>query len=171
MTAQPTAKELVISTAKAINGHLTIIEQPNGLMTLWVALADKADLVPVAHVLKSIGARLSMITALADDRRGGNLVAYHFDIEGITLTIKVRVASGDGVDSIMPIFRNADWHEREFMEFYDIKVDGREGTPRLFLDESVDSHVMERLIPLSILANAASTKVLWERLTEKKEEQ
>jgi NADH-quinone oxidoreductase subunit C len=171
MTNQPNKNELVLATVKAINGHLTVQERQDGMLTIWLSLVDKNDLVSAARGLKAIGARLSMITALSDTCKGGNLIAYHIDIDGSTVTLKVWVTSGGAVDSLMEVFRNADWHEREFMEFYDIKVNGRADAARLFLDESLEGAMLERLIPLSVLANAASTKMLWERLSVDKETQ
>lgn len=171
MTPQPRTNDLILSTVRAFNGHLTMTERTDGLLTVWVSLLDKGDLLIAARSLKSLGARLSMITALADPCRGGNLMAYHFDIQGSTVTLKAWVISGGSIDSIVGLFRNADWHEREAMEFYDVQVVGQGERHRLFLDESVEGAVMERLIPLSVLANAASTKMLWERLNLDREDE
>lgn len=170
MTPHPTPQELVRVTVKALNGQLAIEEPAGAPMSVWLTLAEAGDLLAAARSLKAIGARLSMITALADDGRGGNIVAYHFDIAGHTVTVKVWVVSGGSIDSIMTLFRNADWHEREFMEFYKIEVKDRADAKRLFLDESIEGGAMERLIPLSVLANATSTKMLWESLTVMPEE-
>lgn len=96
-------------------------------------------------------------------------IAYHFDVDGDTLTLMVFLPAGGGaVPSLTPLFRNADWSERELMEIYSIRVDGHPDPRRLFLDESVDAAVLERLIPYSTLVNAASTKSLWEKILEQK---
>ncbi|MBS1183557.1 MAG: hypothetical protein H6Q99_3437 [Proteobacteria bacterium] len=91
-------------------------------------------------------------------------IDYHFDIEGDALTVIAYVPQGGDIPSLTPIFRNADWHEREMMELYSVKVTDHPDPRRLFLDASVDGAVLERLIPFSTLVNAASTKGLWERL-------
>ncbi|MBB5049943.1 NADH:ubiquinone oxidoreductase subunit C [Rhodopseudomonas rhenobacensis] len=171
MTDASTIKDRVMSIARMIRGEFSISENRHGRVTAWITLADKDDLIATCHALKAFDARLSMITALADRNAGFNLLAYHFDIEGSTVTVKVKLVSGASIDSIVPIFRNADWHEREFMEFYDIKCTGRTDNRRLFLDESVDGRVMERLIPLSVISNAASTNMLFERLITDREKQ
>ncbi|SBW06235.1 Carbon monoxide-induced hydrogenase NuoC-like protein CooU [uncultured Alphaproteobacteria bacterium] len=96
-------------------------------------------------------------------------IAYHFDVDGDTLTLMVFLpAGGADVPSLTPLFRNADWSERELMEIYSIRVAGHPDPRRLFLDESVDAAVLERLIPFSTLVNAASTKSLWEKILEQK---
>jgi len=50
------------------------------------------------------------------------------------------------------------------MEIYNLHIVDHPDPRRLFLDESIDSAVLERLIPLSTLANAASTQSLWEKI-------
>ena len=96
-------------------------------------------------------------------------LAYHFDLDGDTLTLVVLLpAEGAEVDSLTPLFRNADWNEREFMELYNIRVTGHPDPRRLFIDESVDPAVLERLVPFSTLVNSASTSGLWEKIMAKK---
>lgn len=91
-------------------------------------------------------------------------IDYHFDLAGDTLTVIAYVPQGGSIASLTPLFRNADWHEREMMELYAVVVTGHPDPRRLFLDASVDGAVLERLIPFSTLVNAASTKGLWERI-------
>ncbi len=156
--------DLVASVARTIPGEFSFDGDRHGKVTAWITLQNSTDLVAAARALKAIGARLSMITALADQPEKINTIAYHFDIEGSTVTLKVEVQPGGSVETIVPLYRNADWHEREFMELYDLHVSGRADNRRLFLDETVDRRVMQRLIPLSVLSNAASTTMLFEKL-------
>jgi NADH:ubiquinone oxidoreductase subunit C len=158
--------------------------------TAWCTLASKDNLLPAASLLKAIGARLSTITIFqpkapaappppkegeapppAPSFFGGVVsdgkayeLAYHFDIDGDTLTLVVHVPPGGEVDSLTPLFRSADWPEREAMEIYAIIVNGHPDPRRLFLDPSIDGAVLERLIPFSTLANSATTKGLWEKI-------
>lgn len=159
-----------------------------GVTCAWCRLAEKAELLPVAALLKSDGARLSTITILqpkapptppakegespqpptffggvAQDGKTFE-INYHFDIDGDTLTVVVHVAHGGQVDSLTPLYRCADWPEREMMELYSIVVAGHPDPRRLFIDPSIDGAVLERLIPFSQLANSATTKGLWEQI-------
>lgn len=95
-------------------------------------------------------------------------VDYHFDVEGDTITVIAYVPQGGAIASITPLFRNADWHEREMMELYAIKVTDHPDPRRLFIDQSIDGAVLERLIPFSTLVNATSTKELWDRILANK---
>jgi len=139
-----------------------------GVATGWCRLRDTASILPVARAVADLEGRLSMVTAYlpkAAQRMGVREIAYHFDLDGTTLTIGLELPTeGAQVPSLTPIFRNADWNEREFMELYDIKVTGHPDPRRLFLDESIEPAAFERLIPYSTFSNGASSKMLWERV-------
>jgi NADH:ubiquinone oxidoreductase subunit C len=173
---------------------------PEGVTTAWAGLAESDELLPVATVLRDLGARLSMTTASAppapeeeeeeEDEEaeegaeaevveekaprlsfGGTVLdgtsyelAYHFDLGGDTLTVIAYVVQGGEIDSLTPLFRTADWGEREMMELYSLVVRAHPDPRRLFIDPSIDPAVFERLIPFSTLVNAASTKELWDKI-------
>ncbi len=170
MTGTPASRQILLSMLNSMRGTLEFTEHKHGLVTAWLTLTDMADLASAVRALKALGARLSVITAFVRTDSGASPLAYLFDVNGSNVTIKLTVAAGEAVETIVPLFRNADWLEREFMELYDVKVGGRLNSKRLFLDESVDSHVMERLIPLSVLANAASTTILFDRIAATQED-
>ena len=70
---------------------------------------------------------------------------------------------------IMHLFANADWHEREMMELYGIRVANQPNPRRLFLDEELDAGILNEAVPLSIMMNGACTTDLWERILKEKE--
>lgn len=144
-----------------------------GVTVAWCRLKNSDDLLTVAQLLKDASARLSTITASLPEHARTNQkheIAYHFDFDGDTFTVWVVLPLEGEVDSLVPLFRNADWNEREFMELYSIKVRGCIEHRRLFLDETIDPSVLDTLIPFSTLVNAASTKTLWERILRNSEE-
>ncbi len=89
---------------------------------------------------------------------------YHFVLGGDFLTVIAYVPAGGSIPSLTPLFRAADWPEREIMENYSIIVRDHPNPTRLFIDPSIDAAVLERLIPFSTLVNAASTKALWDKV-------
>jgi NADH-quinone oxidoreductase subunit C len=95
-------------------------------------------------------------------------IDYHFDLGGDTLTVIVYVAQGGLLGSLTSYFRTADWPEREMMEMYNIAIPNHPDPRRLFIDPSIDTAVLERLIPYSVLVNAASTKSLWDKVLSAK---
>jgi NADH-quinone oxidoreductase subunit C len=89
---------------------------------------------------------------------------YHFVLGGDFLTIVAYAPAGGSIPSLTPLFRSADWPEREIMENYSLIIRDHPDPRRLFLDPAIDAAVLERLIPFSTLVNAASTKSLWDKV-------
>ena len=161
-----------------------------GVTTAWCTLADNGNLLAVAALLKRQGARLSTITVFqpkappappapkegqaptpAPTFFGGVIqdgkayeIDYHFDLDGNTLTVTAHVPQGGEIDSLTPIYRAADWPEREAMELYALVVRHHPDPRRLFLDPSIEPAAFERLIPYSMLVNSAASKSLWEKI-------
>ena len=145
-----------------------------GVTTGWCVLEDKDDLLPVARFLAEKSARLSTITAYSAEkakRTGDFEIAYHFDSDGDTLTVTVHFPPEGEVDSLTPLFANADWPEREMAELYGIKLKGHPNPERLFIDESLGDAVFDLYIPYSTMVNAATTKGLWEKVLAKGKEE
>ncbi|MCF8480384.1 MAG: NADH-quinone oxidoreductase subunit C [Rhodospirillum sp.] len=92
-------------------------------------------------------------------------IIYHFAVQGDIVNLIVHVPQSGSLPSLTPLFRTADWPEREIMELYGMVFSGHPNPRRLFLDKSIDPAVLERLIPFSTLANAASTQELWSKVT------
>jgi NADH-quinone oxidoreductase subunit C len=151
---------------------LTIRINDKGVHTLWCKVDKVKDIQLMAQIVKDLGGRLSTITAYqlkANLPSEDHEIAYHFDIHGSTLTATVKlIGDNKTISSLTPIFRNADWNEREFMELYDVEVEGHPDPRRLFIDESIDPAVLQRFIPYSAMVNAASTKTLWENIMDKR---
>lgn len=151
---------------------LKVRTNDKGVHTLWCQLGIAKDIQLTAQIVKDLGGRLSTITAYQLKKNlpsEDHEIAYHFDIDGATLTATVKLAGDNRViSSLTPIFRNADWNEREFMELYDLEVEGHPDPRRLFIDESINPAVLQRFIPYSAMVNAASTKTLWENIMDKR---
>jgi NADH:ubiquinone oxidoreductase subunit C len=159
------------------------------VVTAWCVLASKDEIFAAASLLRDEGARLSTITVLqpkaveapaategepapaAPTFAGGAAmdgksyeINYHFDLDGATLTLTAHVPAGGEIDSLTPLYRAADWPEREAMEIYALVVRNHPNPTRLFLDPAIDGAVLERLIPYSTLVNSAASKGLWEKI-------
>lgn len=145
-----------------------------GVATAWVKLTSPVQLLPAAWSIKQLGGRLHTISAY--QRVEGkpteiHEIAYHFDLDGSALTLTVFLAEGQrDIPSLTPVFHNADWNEREFMELYDLNAVGHPNPTRLFIDENIDAAVLQKFIPFSEMVNAASTKALWEKIMQQRGE-
>ena len=188
MSKLPDSLESCLATATQAGIQFAGTTDAKGVSTAWCKLASKDDLLPAATFLKGIEARLSTISILQPKapaapppKEGETPVAptffggvasdgktfeinYHFDLNGDTVTLVVYVPFGGEIASLTPLFRCADWPERELMELYSIVVHGHPDPRRLFIDPAIDGAVLERLIPFSALVNSATTKGLWEKI-------
>lgn len=195
MTLQTADFASLLAAAAPAGIKYTLVAGAKGVAAAWCSLASQDDLLAAAARLKHQGARLSTITIFQPKAppappapKEGETAAppptffgeqvvsdgkayeidYHFDIDGDTLTLVVHVVGSGEIDSLTPLFRNADWPERELMELYNIVV-RRHPNPRpLFIDPGIDGAVLERLIPYSTLVNSATTKGLWEKILAQK---
>ena len=186
---KPMDIEARLSAAAPAGIQFTQDTDGHGVTCAWCVLASHDDLLAVAARLKVLDARLSTITVFQPKapsvptpkegeaaplpatffggvENGGKAyeVDYHFDLDGATLTLVVHIPAGGAVESLTELYRGADWPEREIMEIYALEVLHHPDPRRLFLDPGVESSVLERLIPLSTLANSATTKGLWEKI-------
>lgn len=133
----------------------------------WFRMDRPRHIVPAAQLLKDCGARLSTTTAYMRHHLSDPVqeVCYHFELDGVLYNVTVMLdAEWPAVPSITPIYKNADWHEREMMELYAVQVTGHPNPRRLFLDETIDEGIMGEAVPLSIMMNGACTIDLWERI-------
>ena len=138
----------------------------------WFQIDSPHELLQAADILHSQGSRLAMITAYNRHSDTGPMQAlcYQFVLEGVVYSVTVPLdAEPPQVPSITPLFNNADWHEREMMELYGIKIVNQPNPRRLFLDEELDKGLLGELVPLSIMMNGASSQDLWERILQGKE--
>lgn len=149
-------------------GFLSWTADVNGNAFGWVKLCAPETLLSLAPLLAASGARLMTVTAYRNDKYGridGHEIAYHFDLDGVVLTVSVCLPDDPPrAPSITPWFRNADWNEREFAELYGIVLEDHPNPRRLFLDAGLDAAVLDRLVPLSTMMNGASTSTLWEKV-------
>jgi Ni,Fe-hydrogenase III component G len=136
----------------------------------WYRLLTPKLLSGAAGRLAAEGARLVMITAYSKEHLTDPVqeVAYHFEVgKGAMYTLTVALDQRrPAVASITPLFPNADWHEREMRELYNVQVDGHPNPNRLFLDEEIEEGILGEAVPLSIMMNGACTTDLWERILE-----
>lgn len=138
----------------------------------WFTLKSPDLIVRAAEILRTAHARLAIIAAFGGEKDMKRMhgACYEFVLAGVVYSITVNMdRDHPSVPSITSIFNNADWHEREMMELYDIDVVNHPNPRRLFLDETLDKGIIGEVVPLSIMMNGASSSDLWEILLAGKE--
>lgn len=136
----------------------------------WYELDRPEKLLAAAKILHAQHARLAQIAAYGEKDSRYHNCCYEFVEAGVVYNVTAHMdEQNPSVPSITPFFANADWHEREMMELFGIKVTAQPNPNRLFLDEKLDSGVLDEIVPLSILMNGANSTDLWERILADKE--
>lgn len=148
-------------------GEVRHSEDHFGNSYYWYSLPKPELILDAAKALHHAGARLAMITAYNDhkDQTRMQNACYEFVLHGVVYSVTAHMdPENPTVPSITPLFANADWHEREMMELYGIKITGHPDPKRLFLDEELDKGLLGEVVPLSIMMNGANSTDLWERI-------
>ncbi|NLI93336.1 MAG: NADH-quinone oxidoreductase subunit C [Peptococcaceae bacterium] len=150
------------------NGYtLTWETYADGASSGWCKLNRASDLVIVAGYIAELKGRVMAITPMINEDKDMSKcfeIDYHFFFEGVDLTVSVLVPESKGeIESITPILKSADWHEREMQEFYNVSVKGHPNPKKLLLDgnNNFDENTM---IPLSEAMNGSSSTALWEKV-------
>lgn len=133
-----------------------------GVIFSWCVLQNASDIVKAAELVAEFGGRIMTISPL--NNQEGVKINYHFYFEKVNCTICITLPDNEReVESITPILKSADWHEREMQEFYKIKLIHHPNSRPLFLDKTIQME-KDTMIPLSAAMNGTSTSTLWERV-------
>ncbi|MCW2972104.1 MAG: nuoC [Thermoleophilia bacterium] len=62
--------------------------------------------------------------------------------------LRVWVAEGEQLPSLIPVYPTADWHEREAFDFFGIEFTGREGLRRLIMPDDWVGHPLRKDYPI-----------------------
>jgi NADH-quinone oxidoreductase subunit C len=62
--------------------------------------------------------------------------------------LRVWVDEGESLESLIPVWPTADWHEREAFDFFGIEFTGREGLRRLIMPDEWVGHPLRKDYPL-----------------------
>ncbi len=84
--------------------------------------------------------------------------------------VQVWLDDGEPVQSVVPIWPTADWHEREAWDMMGIRIEGHPNLERILMDEDWDGHPLRKDYPLEFMENNWTAKHLPE-FTEVQREQ
>ena len=148
---------------------VSVRENPSGLSSIWVDLADTDALPALASALRDGGGRLATTTVYRPDAKDdpdAHEITYHMVLGGSSLTIKVVLCKDQSLPTITHLFPNANWEERELMELSGITVADHPNPRRLLLDESIEAGVFDRLVPYSEITDSTNHEAVWARIKE-----
>ncbi len=150
-----TEKILEYPVAKEVNARFAqaIVEanDDRGELTLYI---DPASIVEVCRLLRTEGkfVRLSGVTAVdwhpAEPRFE---VVYHLHSpeRNLRVRLKSRVSGSDpAIDSVTPVWRGADWYEREVFDMFGIKFNNHPDMTRILMPEDWEGHPLRKDYPV-----------------------
>ena len=73
---------------------------------------------------------------------------YSFD-HNRRLRVKARIFKGESCPSSVPVFRSANWMEREAFDMVGIRFEGHPDLRRILLPDDYDGHPLRRDFPLT----------------------
>jgi len=90
------------------------------------------------------------VTGVAGGDTRFQVFARLYDVrDHVGITLKADIDEQDPrIDSLVPLYRGADWHERETWEMYGIQFDGHPGMRHLYLPLEFEGHPLRKDFPL-----------------------
>jgi NADH-quinone oxidoreductase subunit C len=64
------------------------------------------------------------------------------------LRVQVWLEDGEDVDSVVPVWPTADWHEREAFDMFGIRFRGHPNLVRILMDDDWDGHPLRKDYPV-----------------------
>ena len=116
-------------------------EGAGGALTVAVPSSDWARLARVAK--ESLGCRFFAFLSAVDWKdQGLEMVARVENLaDGFALTMKSRLGAGVAeVDSLVPVYRGAEWMERECYDMFGIRFAGHPDLRRILLPQDWEGH-------------------------------
>jgi NADH-quinone oxidoreductase subunit C len=139
--------------ANALPGAVTGYRVAHGELTIT---AEASKIVEVVRYLREDETCqfVSIIDVTAVDWPGRERrfdVVYHLlsPVRNARIRVKVEVAEGEPVQSIIGIFPGADWFERETYDLYGIPFVGHPDMRRILTDYGFEGHPLRKDFPLT----------------------
>ena len=78
-------------------------------------------------------------------------VSYHLlrvADDSARVRVQVRLDDGDSVETVVPVWPTADWHEREAYDMVGIVFDGHPNLVRILMEDDWEGHPLRKDYPI-----------------------
>jgi len=149
----PVAAEVRGAVEEAVPGSVAGVNEHRGEVTL---LIEPEAIRKVCAFLRDAEAwRFNLLADIAGVDWPGRPnrfdVVYNLysTVHNRRLRLKVQVGEDQPVPSVVPLWRSANWHEREVFDMFGVPFDGHPDLRRLLMPEDWDGHPLRKDFPLS----------------------
>jgi NADH-quinone oxidoreductase subunit C len=118
---------------------------------------DREQVLPVAALLRDQHGFIVLTHLTAVDYLGRKTPRFHVVYQlhnreqDLRLFLRTPVPEEDPVtDSVVDIFPNANWYEREVWDLYGIRFEGHPNLRRIMLPEDWEGHPMRKDVPVKV---------------------
>ena len=145
-------KELILQKIKAL-GEKALIDTEERLGDLALII-DENEILNVAKVLKEDSdlefLLIEDVTAIDwATRKKRFTVVYHIYSLKNNFRLRLKVdLSGDSVASVTPVWKGAEWYERETFDMYGIKFEGNPDLRRMYMPEEFEYYPLRKEFPV-----------------------
>ena len=117
----------------------------------------KAGLIPVLRSLKEEAGFNALEDIIVLDNlltagEGGKRFTVLYQICRFRGADRVRLAvdvgEDEGLDSAVPVYRSADWAEREAFDMFGVRFEGHPGLRRIYMPDDFEGHPLRKDFPL-----------------------
>jgi NADH-quinone oxidoreductase subunit C len=151
----------VLPESVAENTSAVLIESrlPDAIVSATVAVDGPVlgvapeSIVPVCHLLKEEGGfdRLSAVTAVDWWPRATRFEVIYFlhSLNSATrLRLSLRIGEGVELDSVTPVWRSANWYEREVFDLFGITFRNHPNLERIMMPADWEGHPLRKDYPV-----------------------
>jgi NADH-quinone oxidoreductase subunit C len=122
-------------------GELTVMTQADSIIDVLTFLRDDSACRFVSFI--------DLTAADYPEREKRFEVVYHLlsPYKNTRIRVKLEVGEGDDVPTAIPVFRAADWYEREVFDFFGIMFTGHPDLRRILTDYGFQGHPLRKDFP------------------------
>ena len=163
--------------ADALNAHLIESSLRYGELTLKVERHAIVDV--LSYLRDDAECRFTQLIDLAGvdfpERTNRFEVVYHLLSMHTNTRLRVKIATDEAtpVPSVIPVFPNADWYEREAFDMYGMVFDGHPDMRRILTDYGFHGFPLRKDFPLTghaeVRYDAQQKRVVYEPVSLKQE--
>jgi NADH-quinone oxidoreductase subunit C len=91
----------------------------------------------------------NLATAGADGKRFTVVYRLYRASGALRARVAVDVDDGEGLPSAVPVYRSADWPEREAFDMFGVRFDGHPDLRRIYMPDEFEGHPLRKDFPLA----------------------